>query len=218
MDASSALAPAVEAEAAEELESTKPSAEPISNQKPISGPSDRIRSFTDSALKFLSNASNETLGACVVGLCASTYLLLGRVGLVLIGIVAGIVLHATWEGSTDDGNGAQSRQEKSAYRRKELGVEVAKRVLDWRDKRKDSEQETEDEAAKVEASVTTKPLDYSDFKQATGAALTTLTDAIVRDYVKCVQPKVLCAIKDTDRRQVVVWPNPTLRENLPTCV
>src|SRR5690242_15354889 len=47
----------------------------------------------DATLRFFANASNETLGACVVGLCASTYLVLGRFGLVLIGAVGGVVLH-----------------------------------------------------------------------------------------------------------------------------
>src|SRR3954451_11700486 len=45
----------------------------------------------DATLRFFATASNETLGACVVGLCASTYLVLGRVGLVLIGAVGGVV-------------------------------------------------------------------------------------------------------------------------------
>jgi hypothetical protein len=177
---SSIDAPVVESAAIEEIESKKSSAETVSKQDEASGLSEKIRSLTDAALKFLSNASNETLGACAVGLCASTYLVLGRVGLVLIGTAAGVVLHATWEGSKDDGNGPQ----KNALRRKEIGIEVAKRVLDWKDWGKGLGPNPEDKDVKVEASLVARPLDYSEFKPATGAALTVLTDAIVRDYVK----------------------------------
>ena len=47
---------------------------------------------SERALEFLSNASNETLGACIVGLAAVTWLVLERVGLVLIGERVGLVL------------------------------------------------------------------------------------------------------------------------------
>lgn len=38
-------------------------------------------------LRFLSDATNETLAACFIGLGASTYIVFGRLGLVLIGVV-----------------------------------------------------------------------------------------------------------------------------------
>lgn len=173
-----------EATLPERLETVKPPAEPTSKRNEMAIPSAKIRSFTDAILNFLSDASNETLGVCAIGLCASTYLVLGRVGLVLIGAVGGVVLHATWEGSSNEGNGTQAGVPKSVSRKKELGIEVATRVLHWKDKRKGLEQKAEDEDFKVEASIATKPLDYSDFQPATRAALTALTDAIIRDYVK----------------------------------
>jgi hypothetical protein len=185
MDASSTAAPALEAAAIDVPETKPPNAKSLSNPDTVTA-SDKLRKFTDAALKFLSNASNETLGACAVGLCASTYLVLGRVGLVLIGAVGGIVLHATWEGSNDDGYGAEKGSQRSPTRRKELGIEVAKRVLDWRDRTRLSQEAAEDEDVKVEASVATRFLDYSEFKPATGAALTLLTEAVVRDYVKYI--------------------------------
>lgn len=193
MDSTSTTAPAVEA--AYENETGKPSGQTPPVQKEISSPSDKLRSFTDTALKFLSNASNETLGACAFGLCASTYLVLGRVGLVLIGAAAGVVIHATWESSSDDGNGTQSGARKSTTRRKELGIEVAKRVLDWKDSIKGSEVGAENEDVKVEASLATRPLDYSELKPATGAALTALTDAIIRDYVKYTRIKLFRVVR-----------------------
>ncbi|OCT53662.1 PX domain-containing protein [Cladophialophora carrionii] len=128
----------------------------------------------DATLKFLANASNETLGACAVGLCASTYLVLGRVGLVLIGAVGGVVLHATWESHY----GGRSEEEKAELdrRRKELGVEVARRVLDWRERRAPGDDESDSNESKV--------LDYSDFEPETRASLTNFTDAVMRDYVR----------------------------------
>ncbi len=129
----------------------------------------------DATLKFFANASNETLGACAVGLCASTYLVLGRVGLVLIGAVGGVVLHATWE-SQYGGRSADERADLER-RKKELGIEVTRRVLDWREKKQ--EQKDEDEAI-----LESKPLDYSDFEPETRSALTKFTDAVIKDYVK----------------------------------
>lgn len=150
-------------------------------KEPLISP-ERVRMFTDKALRFLSTANNETLGACAVGLCATTYLVLGRVGLVLIGVVGGVVLHATWDGS---GGEDAAGPEKTAARKRDLALEITKRVLDWRETNKDPEKEQETHI-KVEGSVAPKPLDYADFRPATGAALTTLTDAIIRDYVKYV--------------------------------
>lgn len=150
---------------------------------------DRLQTFQNSALHFLSTASNETLGACAVGLAASTYLVLGRIGLVLIGAVGGIVLHANWEGQGGYGIAAGNDQvTESTRRKKELGVEVVKRVLDWRERKR----ETEDggtntallEVDSKDIADLTRTLDYSDFPPETQQALDSLTDAIVRDYVK----------------------------------
>ncbi|KAK4942912.1 hypothetical protein LTR10_017488 [Elasticomyces elasticus] len=136
----------------------------------------------DATLRFFANASNETLGACAVGLCASTYLVLGRVGLVLIGAVGGIVLHATWESQQGAGSDGD---ETHANRKKELGIEVAHRILDWRDRRKKEKEEEEVfEETTIDLHDTTKTLDYSDFPPETSIALTNFTDAVIRDYVK----------------------------------
>ena len=146
--------------------------------------SDRLRAFQNSALQFLSTASNETLGACAVGLAASTYLVLGRLGLVLIGAVGGIVLHATWEGQ-DAGAESVGSQEKQQRRKRELGLEVTKRALDWRDRKRQERDTVQDEDWTVAAtSNTSKPPDFADFQPETQEALKEFTDAIIRDYVR----------------------------------
>jgi hypothetical protein len=187
-----AVETAVETSTANEPKPQEPTAEPANSRiKGLSTSSERISSFTTSALRFLAGASNETLGACAVGLCASTYLVLGRIGLVLIGVAGGVVLQATWEVSNDDDSGGRGSLQPGQARRRELGLEVAKRVLDWRDRRKASEGEDGEGAdVQVEESMAHKFPDYSNFQPETGAALTSLTDAIVRDYVQYVRVKL----------------------------
>ena len=144
-----------------------------------------LKAATDRALQFLATASNETLGACLVGLGAGTYLILGRVGLVLIGVVGGIVLHATWEAQPQNVEDAELKGKSSQVRKRELGAHVANRILDWRGK-------TEKQHGDVDGSELSlklysgKSLDYSEFKPETAAALAELTDAVIRDYVKYV--------------------------------
>jgi len=80
--------------------------------------------YVNKGLQFLASASTETLGGIAVGLGACTYLVLGRIGLLLIGVTAGVVLHATWE-KQSGGNLEQQRREK--------GLDVIKRILESRD-------------------------------------------------------------------------------------
>ncbi|KAL9091466.1 MAG: hypothetical protein Q9165_004852 [Trypethelium subeluteriae] len=144
----------------------------------------QAQTLTSKALQFLSEASNETLGACLVGLGATTYLVLGRVGLVLMGVVGGVALHAHWESKTDDGGDTESRV-RETKRRKEVGLDVAQRVLDWRRRNMPlgSDDGTESIATQGFNLHTAKGLDYSGFKPDTAAALSELTDAIIQDYV-----------------------------------
>jgi hypothetical protein len=142
-----------------------------------------IQSLTDQALKFLSTASNETIGACLVGLSATTYLVLGRVGLVLMGVVGGVVLHATWEGSVHTTISEARRDEER--RRRELGLDVVKRAMIWRSKARDEQQAAlkENEDQTIQFIGDTK-LNFDNLPPETGAALTELVDAGIRDYVK----------------------------------
>lgn len=135
-----------------------------------------LQSFTDKALNFLSTASNETLGACLVGLCATTYMVLGRVGLVIIGVAGGVVLQATWDG-TRSGRGDHAARLAEAERRREAGVDVVKRVLEWRSS---SRAESHAEDSRIYAS---QALDYSSFEPETAAALDAFTTAVIKDYV-----------------------------------
>lgn len=145
-----------------------------------------VKALSDSALHFLATASNETLGACLVGLGAGTYLILGRVGLVLIGVVGGVVLHATWDGQRQGGKSSEADGKGADARRRELGVDIAHRVLDWRDTRtQEKAASAHDPDLSLKLYLGTK-LDYADFKPETAAALTELTDAVIRDYVKYV--------------------------------
>ena len=147
---------------------------PIKAQEPLS-----------SVLHFLSTASNETLGACIVGLGAITYLVLGRVGLILIGVVGGIVLHATWEEGSARSDEEVNSKGNSARRKREDGLNVLQRVLDWRDTRLIAESEANEGINELQARMSAqKRLDFSNFEPSTGAALTGLTDAVIRDYVK----------------------------------
>lgn len=147
---------------------------------------DAARLLTDRALHFLSTASNEALGFSLVGLGAITYVLLGRVGLVLMGVVGGVVLRTAWEsgihGPAD--KEARAAQEK---RRREVGLDVVHKVLDWRTRTSNVPQEVQDDSLAFASQLYSgKQLDYSSFGPDTAAALNELTDAVIRDYVKYV--------------------------------
>ena len=150
-----------------------------------SAPAVDLAALTDRALHFLATASNETLGACLVGLSAGTYLVLGRVGLLLIGVVGGVVLHAQWEGHARGGSDSSTQNPEA--RKRELAVDVAHRVLDWRGAASSKEKDDSDSSSIDVQLYAGKQLDYSSFKPETAAALTELTDAVIRDYVKYVQ-------------------------------
>ncbi|KAM0800687.1 PXA domain-containing protein, partial [Usnea florida] len=138
------------------------------------------RDLTTRALDFLSNASNETLGACIIGLGALTWMVLGRVGLVLIGVVGGVVLHATWEGGLQN-NAYDDARASEARKKREKGLDVAMRVLDWKRRREESREldGLRDMPVKPQ-----KELDFDGFPPETKDALTSLVNSIIRDYVK----------------------------------
>ena len=128
-----------------------------------------IEELTTRALRFLSTASPEILGGIAVGLAACTYLILGRVGLILIGAFGGIVFHATWEGQSFAAGSIEDA-------RREKGVDIVKRLLDLRE----TTTRGEDEDGEKELSVK----DFEGFQPETAAALNELVEAIIRDYVK----------------------------------
>ena len=159
---------------------------PTPEPPPDKDTSERIaiqaRDLTTRVLEFLSNASNETLGACLIGLGAVTWLVLGRVGLVLIGVVGGVVLHATWEGDIGNNENDEARA-LEARKRREKGLDIAARILDWKERTEGSREL--DGVRDVPVAVPLdKELDFAGFPPDTKAALANLIDSIIRDYVK----------------------------------
>jgi len=179
-----------------------------------STPSLDIKALTDRTLHFLATASNETLGACLAGLGAGTYLILGRVGLVLIGVVGGVVLHATWEGHH---GGEKETTGAGESKKRELAADIAQRVLDWRNTKVQEKSSHEHDGFDLNLQLYSgKKLDYSHFKPDTAAALTELTDAVMRDYVKYVLRALSRYLSNI--MQVVVRPPTTYRRYLPRLV
>jgi hypothetical protein len=133
----------------------------------------KVEDLATKILRLLSRASSKVLGGIALGLVVCTYLVLGRIGLVLIGVLGGIVLHATWEGQNAVGHAEDARRENS--------LEVVKRVLDWREDRAQSRDYEEADQAEQSALL---GRGFEDFRPETGAALTEFVDAVIRDYVK----------------------------------
>jgi hypothetical protein len=94
------------------------------------------------------------------------------------------VVHATWEASSNNTTGGRSNAAEGSRRRRELGIEVVKRTLDWRAASKDGLDGGAVKSGTVENLPEDKSLGYSDFRPATRNALNALTDAVIRDYVR----------------------------------
>ncbi|KAJ5295189.1 hypothetical protein PENANT_c048G02830 [Penicillium antarcticum] len=162
------LAPSADANPAN-LETSEHSSNPVSTKE-----------LVNFALDFLSTSSNETLLGVFALLTLVTYVVLGRIGLVLIGVVLGVVLHASWEGP-----GPASEGSRAQNKRRELALEVSSRLLDW--PKQDSSALTQgdnDGSTTVPEDLSSADLDYATFQPATASALKTLTDAVIRDYVQ----------------------------------
>ena len=157
-------------------------ATPVStpSQAPDHDISGKARDLGTTVLNFLSNASNETLGACLVGLGAATYLILGRIGLLLIGVVAGVLLHATWE-NRENGSASEDSQYAEGRRRKEKGLDIVQRLLDLRPS--GAPNGDSDTISNDGISTEKKLLDFTGFAPETKAALEHFRDAVIRDYV-----------------------------------
>ncbi|PLN77469.1 hypothetical protein BDW42DRAFT_176813 [Aspergillus taichungensis] len=152
----------------------------LNPSSPLVQPKDAV----DYILNLLATSSTEGLLGIFSLLIGVTYIVLGRLGLLLIGIATGVVLHATWEG---DANHAASGplDARNPVRRREVALDIANRLLDWParkagevDRNNDDRQgqDVVQEASEIQ-------LDYSSFRPETAAALRSLTDAVIRDYV-----------------------------------
>ncbi|CAJ2502849.1 Uu.00g102430.m01.CDS01 [Anthostomella pinea] len=120
--------------------------------------------------QFLSTATPGTLGAIGAGLAATTYFILGKVGLVLIGAFGGITLFAAWE---------SRHPEVSRAVRGEKGYDFLDRLFETRP-RDSSTNAEQDELVDAQ----TLARSFDDFRPETRAALNEFVDATIRDYVE----------------------------------
>jgi hypothetical protein len=121
--------------------------------------------------RFLGTATPGTLGGVAVGLAATTYILLGKVGLLLIGAFGGITAFIQWE--------ARNPQVARAVRG-ERGVDLLDRLLAETRKGNDSRTQVEDVQEQEDALAR----GFEDFRPDTRAAMEELVGAVIRDYVK----------------------------------
>lgn len=144
-------------------------------------------------LRFLSDATNETLAACFIGLGASTYIVFGRLGLILIGVVGGVILHASWEehskAQIDEGLNVSDTKN-----RRERGLDVIRRILDRPGNNRATDTGSELALNQEESSLSSSEPDFSSFEPSTAAALASLTDAVIRDYVKYSGPALIISM------------------------
>lgn len=141
-------------------------------------------------LRFLSDATNETLAVCFIGLGASTYIVFGRLGLVLIGVVGGVILHATWEEHSKN-QGDEEVKVSNSKNKRERGLDVIQRILNGPDNSRAADSESELAQRQEETSFSSGEVDFSSLELGTAAALASLTDAIIRDYVKYSGPALI---------------------------
>ncbi|KAJ5286915.1 hypothetical protein N7478_002601 [Penicillium angulare] len=143
-----------------------------------------LKECLDSSLEFLSHASNERLLGVLSLLFIGTYVILGRVGLILIGAALGVILHASWEGPTSANNGDDGLP--ISTRRPKLALEVSKRLLDWSLHQPSATDNDGNNGNLVAApeDLTLSDLEFSSFQPLTAAALRSFTDAVINDYVK----------------------------------
>ncbi|CAK7201953.1 hypothetical protein SEUCBS139899_004669 [Sporothrix eucalyptigena] len=133
--------------------------------------------------RFLSTATTESLSAVGVGLAATTYFVLGRVGLVLIGAFGGIAFFVAWEARNPDVTRAI---------RGETSSDLLSRVIEYRKRDKKDAQsgqgKTESEGAETPYDLSQEELAlgraFENFRPETRQALDSLVDAVIRDYVK----------------------------------
>ncbi|KAL4949149.1 PXA domain-containing protein [Aspergillus filifer] len=134
----------------------------------------QLKQVMEWTLQYLSTCSSERLLFILVCLMGATYLILGRLGLVLIGTALGIALHASWEGA-----GCLDTSGSKSSRRKQLSLSIAHKLLEWDNKRVQIPNTANNEGISTEVT----GVDISSFGPATAAALNSLIDAAVRDYV-----------------------------------
>ena len=145
----------------------------LSEERVASG--SQSQSLINSVFFFLSDANPPTLVAIIGGLVAVLYLFFGKLSLLFIGILSGVVLHIWWDDFEHAGD--RTVEDRAKGKRRELGIEVANRLLSW--------QERQARHSVLSDATTSNGVlrDYSNFRSKTATALTTLTDAVIDSYV-----------------------------------
>ncbi|KAK4230216.1 PXA domain-containing protein [Podospora fimiseda] len=151
---------------------TRPNPKPDASDEPLPSPptAKDDEDLTTKVFKFLATATPGTLGGVAVGLAATTYLVLGNLGLVVIGAFGGIVTFIQWE---------QRNPEVARVVHGERGVDLLARLLEARSNSKvkeDEKKEDEEGALIIRA--------FDDLQPETREALNELVDAVVDNYVK----------------------------------
>ncbi|PYI17765.1 hypothetical protein BO99DRAFT_404068 [Aspergillus violaceofuscus CBS 115571] len=139
------------------------------------------RSTVDVALNFLASASNEVLLGVIACLSITAAFILGKLGFLLIGALAGFTLHASWENTAHEITGGILRKNRS--KKIELLEAFSSRLLDWKDGKPHSNDQEADERERQTESMHTIDPDFSLFGPKTAASLRSITDEIMNKYV-----------------------------------
>ncbi|KAL4997781.1 PXA domain-containing protein [Aspergillus recurvatus] len=138
-----------------------------------------LKQSLDSVLHFLSTCSSEKLLFVLVCLMGATYMMLGRLGLLLIGTTLGVALHASWEGLDHIHS-----SEYPNIGRKQLSLSIVHKLLDWEGINPvKAGLDTRDAGETHHRAASRVDVDISSLGPVTAGALHSLIDAAVRDYV-----------------------------------
>ncbi|KAJ0418122.1 PXA domain-containing protein [Aspergillus carlsbadensis] len=149
-----------------------------SSQRRKNGGIANMTDLVDLALQFLSTCSNEMLLFVLALLMGATYILLGRLGLIIIGIALGVALHASWDSSRDHLLDPRSSS------RKQLSLQVTHRLLDWQDKKgAEHDRYSGEDEGHIPGEISDLGFDPSSYGPATASALQSLVDAVIGGYV-----------------------------------
>lgn len=144
---------------------------PTADAAPASPGAIDEESLTTRIFRFIATATPGTLGGIAVGLAATTYLVLGRLGLVLIGAFGGIVTFIQWE---------QRNVEVARAVRGERSVDILARLLKAKEASEEAiskEQSADDQEAALVRS-------FDDLRPETREAMNELVEAVIDNYVK----------------------------------
>ncbi|KAL4749354.1 hypothetical protein BDW72DRAFT_204808 [Aspergillus terricola var. indicus] len=139
----------------------------------------QLKQLLDSALYFLSTCSNEMLLLVLVCLMGTTYMVLGRLGLLLIGTTLGVALHASWVGM-DHSNSL----EYTIIGRKQLSLSIVHKLLNWEGNNPvKADLNTHGACETHHRALSVSNVDGLSLGPITASALHSLIDAAMRDYV-----------------------------------